>query len=55
MGPRGWPVTGGVITASDTNVEGTGARVINQGGNIRRCEDEVDAEDQHCITGRLVG
>ena len=46
---------GGSITAFDTDVEGTGACVLNQGGSIRRCEEGVHAEDQHCIAGRLVG
>ena len=54
-GAQGIASQGGIITASDTNEEGTVACVINQGGSIRHCEDGVDAEDQHRITGRLVG
>ena len=46
---------GGIITAPDTDAEGTGACVLNQGGSIGRREGGVNAEDQHCITGRLVG
>ena len=34
--PRGWPAGGGVIPASDTDEEGTGACVISQDGSISR-------------------